>query len=294
MFKNYKVGLASLALAFSGLAVASGAGVPAPSTKLSKPPKVEPLVPYTGPLPAALQSAKGAVELFKRFPAAGGLDGWVAQDKASGKNLIFYTTPDGETLLAGILMDRSGRNLTSEYMEKYVPAPDYSEVLASLRTDAASVMVGSPKAKAELTVMYDANCGYCKVMHRLTQPAVDSGVLKVRYIPVGILSADSTNKGAAILASKNPAATIDASVAGSAEMSNDRAMMAKVSANTNLMKKHGFNGTPVVMYSAKVGGDETVFVSNGVPNITEMFQRLGVDGQLDTLRQDPSLARYVR
>ncbi|KWA84008.1 hypothetical protein WL29_21830 [Burkholderia ubonensis] len=258
--------------------------------------KAEPLKPYTGTLPPALQYAKTAagLQVFKKFPALGGLDGWVVQDP-SGKNVVVYSTKDGEALIAGMMLDKNGKNMSATYGEEHIPAPDYTEAINEFKA-APGVSVGNAKAKAEVVIVFDANCGYCKLMHKLIGPAVDAGELKVRYVPVAILGADSDIKGAGILAAKNPAAAIDGATAGRAETSTDKDLLAKVQANTNLMKKHGFNGTPAVLYAVKgkAGGDDTVYVANGVPNITEMFSRMGISGQTDKLKSDPALARFLR
>lgn len=255
----------------------------------------ETLTPYTGTLPPALQyaAANGGLVVFKKFPAAGNLDGWVVQDKASGKNIIIYSSKDGEALIAGMMLDKNGKNLSAAYAEANIPTQDYSAALADFK-DAAQVVVGSPKAKAEMYLVFDANCGYCKLMHKLVTPAVEAGELKVHYVPVAILGADSDVKAAGILASRNPKDAVSGTVAGHAETSNDKALLAKVQANTGLMRKHGFNGTPVVLYKAKDAGEDTVFVSPGVPNIIEMFLHMGIDGKVEKLKQDPSLARYVQ
>lgn len=258
--------------------------------------KTEPLKPYTGTLPAALQFAKtaGGLEVFKKFPAAGGMDGWVIQDKASGKHVIVYSSKDGEAMVAGMMLDKGGKNLSQVYSEEHIPSPDYSEAMDDFVKDGASVVVGNPKAKAEILVVFDANCGYCKVMHKLVAPSVDAGELKVRYVPVAILGADSDTKGAGILAAKDPRESIEGAVSGRMATSTDKALLEKVKANTALMKKYGFSGTPVVLYRAKVKGEDTVFMSGGVPNINEMFGRLGISGQLEKLKQDQSLSRFVR
>ncbi len=258
--------------------------------------KAEPLKPYAGTLPAALQYAKtaGGLEVFKKFSAAGGMDGWVVQDRASGKHIIVYSTKDGETVLAGMMLDRAGKNLSQVYAEEHIPAPDYSAVLDEFLKDSASVVVGSAKAKAELLVVFDANCGYCKVMHKLVAPSVDAGELRVRYVPVAILGADSDVKGAGILAAKDPREAVEGAVAGRMSTSTDAALLEKVKSNTALMKKNGFGGTPVVLYRAKVKGEDTVFVANGVPAMNELFSRLGISGQTDKLKADPALARFLR
>ena len=271
------------AVALSAIAMSAFAG------------KAEPLKPYTGPLPASLQFAKtqGGLEVYKKFQAAGGLDGWVVQDKASAKDIIVYTSKDGEALIAGMMLDKSGKNLSGTYSDMYIPAPDYSEAMAAFKSS-PSVVVGNAKAKAEMVIVFDANCGFCKIMHKLVSPAIEAGELKVRYVPVAILGADSDVKGAALLAAKDAKAALDADVEGHAATSTDQGLVGKVRANTELMKKFNFGGTPVVLYSAKDKGEDTVFVSPGVPAILEVFNRLGINGQVEKLKQNPDLQRFVR
>lgn len=243
-----------------------------------------------GAIPAALQFAQKSanLEIEKEFPAAGGLKGWLVKEP-SGRHIVVYTTQDGEVLIAGMALDKAGKNLTAQYAEQYAPQVDYSPAYKAFTSEAASVMVGNSSAKAEVTIVFDANCGFCKAMHKLVQPAVDAGELRVRYVPVAIMGQDSDTKGAGLLAAKNPAEAVD-----SPDPSNDKALIGKVMSNTALMKKYGFNGTPVVMYKSKVGGPETLYVSPGVPNILEMFAKLGISGQVEKLKADPSLARFVR
>lgn len=252
---------------------------------------------FKGTVPPSLKFAEtaGSLEVIKSFPATAALDGWVVKDKNSGKNLVVFTTKDGETLLAGLAMDKTGKNLTSVFSDIHVPGPDYSAAMKDFAQNGASVTVGAGSAKAEITVVFDANCGFCKVMHKLVAPAVAAGELKVHYIPVAILGADSDVKGAGVMASKNPLAALDALAnGGTAQTSNDKALLAKIQANGVLMKKHGFSGTPAVLYMGKQDGEDTVFAANGVPNIMEMFSRLGISGQVATLKKDPSLARFLR
>lgn len=254
-----------------------------------------PAQPYKGELPAVLQFAKGSgLEIYNKFPAQGGLDGWVVKDQGSGKQVVIYTSADGSVMLAGMLLDKTGKNLTAEYTEQFVAPPDYTAALADFNK-AASVMVGKSSAKAELTVAFDPNCGFCKILHRLLEPAVTAGEVKVRYVPVAILGADSDRKAAAMLESKDVLGDVTTlSTGGQAKLSTNPALLAKVQENTQLMRKHGFNGTPAVLYKTKAKGDETVFVSNGVPNMNELFERLGISGQVDKLKADPNLARFLR
>jgi thiol:disulfide interchange protein DsbG len=262
--------------------------------------KVEPLTPYTGTLPPALKLASNmqggnGLEVFKKFPAAGNLDGWVVQDKRSHKNIIVYTSKDGKVLIAGMMLDENGQNLSAQYTAANVPPaaePDYVAALSEFKS--GGVLVGNPKAKAEITVVFDANCHYCKDLEKVVAPAIDAGALRVNYVPVAILTPDSLTKGAAFLAAKDPKAAMAGIISGNAAVSNDQALSAKVMANTGIMKKYDFSGTPAVLYMGTDKGDKTVFTAGGVPNFVEMYKRLGLDDKLlQPAAQDPSLARYV-
>ncbi|WP_087864638.1 thiol:disulfide interchange protein DsbG [Comamonas thiooxydans] len=251
--------------------------------------------PYKGEVPPVLKFGQAAgLQIFKKFDAVDSLTGWVVKDANSGKQVVIYTTPSGNTMIAGMVMDKSGRNLSAEYMETHVPPPDYSAVMAEFQK-ATKVTVGKASAKAEVVVAFDPNCGYCKVFHRLVKPAIDAGSLKVTYVPVDILQGDSDRKAAGLLEAKDALADIEALATGApAAVSSNPALIAKVKENTGLMRKHGFNGTPVVLYAGKQNGEDTVFVANGVPEIAQMYERLGIKVDLTSLKSDPTLGRFVR
>lgn len=242
----------------------------------------------------SLSQTGPGLEIVEHFEAKGGLDGWVLKDGESGQYFIGYTTPDGEVLLAGLALNAQGENLSALYNEQYVPAPDYSAAMSDFAEVADSVVLGNAHAPAEIVVAYDPNCGFCKVLHKLVQPAIDAGQLKMRVVPVAILGQDSGPKSAGLLATSDLHNAMVASTygIGQVQRSNDPALLSKVNANTNLMRKHGFNGTPLVLYEADRAGNPTVYVSNGVPAVKEMFERLGIDGNLDKI-DDPSLARFL-
>lgn len=254
--------------------------------------------PDPATFPVALKNAHnaGGLDVIKQFEAMGGLTGWIVQDKSSGNHVVVYTTADGELLIAGMALDRMGRNMTNLYAEEYVPAPDYTPAYEAFAGEnSVAVALGNPDAEAEITVLFDANCSFCKVMHQLVRPAIEAGELRVRYVPVAILGGDSDRKAAALLATDAPMGLVDAYVAGArGELSTDPALLAKVNANTDLMREHGFSGTPAVFYKTVDAGDETIHVVHGVPKVAEMFERLGIDGQLDQLEANPNLTRFLR
>lgn len=246
-------------------------------------------------LPPFLKTAteSGQLQVLKDFKADLGLTGWVVKEPRNGQATIIFSNPEGY-IFSGMLLDKNGRNLTAKYAEEHVPKPDYTPAYKAFSAggEAAGVTVGSSTAKAEIVVLYDANCGFCKLLHKMVNPAVEAGELRVRYVPVAILGGDSDKKGAGLLAADNAKEAADAVVDGTAQLSTDKALLGKVANNTKLMQKYGFNGTPVVLYKNKA--DDTLVVSPGLPSAVEMFGQLGISGQMDKLKADPALVKYLR
>lgn len=280
MLKKAVVGVA---LAAASLAAFSA---DAPAAKPFDPAKV----------PAVLKNPQfaGSMEVQKSFPGPSGLTGWVVKDVANNKQVVLFSTADQNTVLAGMLLDKDGNNLSAAYAEQHIPKPDYTAAFDDISANGAFAIEGNPKAKAEVTVFYDVNCGFCKLFHKMMQPSIDAGDVRVRYLPVAILGADSGPKGAALLASKDVGKSMAAAVGGQAEQSSDKALLAKVASNTVLMKKHGFSGTPAVLYKATSGKDSAVIISSGLPTASELFKNLGINGYMDKLKADPQLAQYLR
>ncbi|MBK3780041.1 thiol:disulfide interchange protein DsbG [Paraburkholderia aspalathi] len=286
MLKKKLIGLAILASLGSAGAFAASAPAAASGTEAA----------YSGPVPAVLQQAmiKGGLDLYKKFQAAGSLNGWVVKDRNSGKYVIVYTTTDDSVLLAGMALDTSGANLTNNYAQEYIPATDYSPAYKSFTTEATSVFWGSASAKAEVTVVMDPNCPFCQRFERMLKPAVDEGALRVRLVPVAFEAPDSGVKAAGLLATKNIKAYMDSDVVrGQVEQSSDAGLKAKVDANWSLMRKFGLNGTPAVFYMSGKGNSQTLNVSPGLPDMTEFFKKLGLDGYIAKAKAlDPQFAQY--
>lgn len=245
--------------------------------------------------PAAITNLKANGMLpVKQFDTKLGLRGWVLKETRANEHTMVFTPENGsDIVIAGMLIDASGKNLTPVFAAEHLPKPDYSPAFDAFapKGEAVGVVIGSAKAKAEVTVLFDANCGYCKLMHRLLQPSIDAGDLRVNYVPVAILGSDSPAKGAGLLASKDAKAALEAAATGRAETSTDTALLTQVAKNTELMQKHGFNGTPVVLYKSTKGD---LMVANGLPNLSGFFAALGIDGKMDKLKSDPALRQYVR
>lgn len=219
-------------------------------------------------VPPALQLAvQGGLKVERSFSAAGGLTGWVLSEGA-GRNLVVFTSADGEVAIAGNMVDSKGTNLTAKYLDQYAPKIDYSKFWSKL--EKSSFIAEGAQGKDVKNVIYvfeDANCGYCHQMWKAVQPYEKAG-LQVRWIPVAFLSKDSANKAAGVLSAKDPAAAF-------AAMHNDPSraaalavtpvtpeMKAKLDANAKLMAEMGFRGTPATLYKDKSG---KVLAADGMP-----------------------------
>lgn len=219
-------------------------------------------------LPVPLQLAiQGGLKVEKNFQAAGGLKGWVLSE-GPGRNMVVYTTEDGEVAIAGTMLDAKGQNLTAKYIEQYAPKVDYSK--AWPRLESSAYIAEGAKGKAVKSVIYafeDANCGYCHLAWKALQPYEKAG-LQVRWIPVAFLGKDSANKAAAVMTAKDPAVAMAEMHANYGKQSDANTtpvspeIKAKLDANAKLMNELGFRGTPAILYKDKTG---KVVAQDGMP-----------------------------
>lgn len=275
---------------FLALAVAAAVSLAAPAVAATPFAELPP-AQYPGVLSVM---ATNGMKPVKQFEAAPGLRGWVMKQAESATHTVIYTPDSADVVIVGTIFDDKGRNLSSQFIKQHVPAPDHSAAYKafSAEGEAASVVVGKASAKAEISVLFDANCGYCKLLTRLLAPSVAAGELRIRYVPVAIMGDDSDGKGAALLAAKDPDATVSKFLKPkSGPTSADVALLAKVKANTALMSKFGFSGTPAVLYKDKAG---TLMVSNGLPSLLPLYEALGIPSHAEALAKEPDLQRFIR
>lgn len=236
---------------------------------------------------------KAGMKVVTKFQAAGSLQGWVLSQ--NGQNSVVYTTADGKLLIAGALIDESGTNLTAQYAEKHIPKPEYDKLMPKLEKS-AYIVTGAKgnAAKSTIYVFTDLNCGYCALTYKAFLPYESVG-LQIRWVPVGVLRADSLTKAAALLESPNAEAMMrahklgfgkDASAGIKPAASVSDALQKKLEANTALMREFNFNGTPGIVYKDKNGKAVT---NNGMPRLSNLPSITGLPSQTHT---DPDLARF--
>lgn len=255
-------------------------------------------VPAANKLPAPLQLAvQGGMKVERQFDAEGGLTGWVLS-QGVGKYMIAYTPPGGEVLMAGMLRNAKGEDLSKTYMAKYAPTPDYSKYWSRLeKMETINTGAQGSAVKSVIYAFMDPNCIYCHFAWKALTYYEAAG-LQVRWIPVGILGGDSAAKAAALMMAKDPGAawashgkTWSTKVPGSGvkPVASIPANVKKIlDANGSFMVELGMSGTPGMLYKDASG---TVKKLEGMPNLSDLPGITGIPEQEIT---DPELQRFRR
>lgn len=255
------------ALALALLATASGAFAATGNVsdvKASAAPQKSIDVPP--PLRLAVETG---LKIVTSFPAKDGLTGWVLS-RGPGQNMVVYSTPKADVVIAGNMLDAKGRNLSQEYLDKYAPKVNYAQYWDKVQ--ASTYFKEGARGAAVTSIIYaieDPNCPFCNLAWKSLQPYEQKG-LQVRWIPVAFEAKDSMNKAAAILEAKDPAKANAAWHARFEQpdpaLSNYRpsaAVEAKIKDNLKLMSAMGLGGTPSFLWKDKTG---KVSAISGMPS----------------------------
>lgn len=219
------------------------------------------------------------VKIIQSFPSVSGFKAIVA-DNGKEKRL-FYVTPDGKSLVAGIVFDTAGNNVTATDMTragvsdngnaniKNIPAPQLESIWS--RAEKLHWIADGKAGAKTIYVFFDPNCPYCHRLWTTLRNPVQSGKIQVRWLPVPILKESSKGLGAALYASSNPADAM-------ARMINHQLepIQVDVMANRNmaynllLLRDTGYTGVPTVLY--RQAGK--IHVSMGVPDEQELTAML--------------------
>lgn len=238
-------------------------------------------------------AVRGGDKVVRSFPAVSGLTGWVLS--RGGHYEIFYTTPDGKTLIDGELIDAQGKDLSEEYDRRYIPHPGRRKLFAQL---GHTPFVAEGRRRAPVSVLYalfDPNCPYCHLAWKALQPYEKAG-LQVRWVPVAYIKPSSVGKAAAILEAKDPLAAFRKNELGYDMRTHDGgiAPFAKPSAaarhqllaDNRIMQKLGASGTPALVWKDRRG---KVQLKVGMPPLSDLPAITRLPEQAET---DPALARF--
>ncbi len=242
---------------------------------------VAPAIAQDRPAPLVALEKQG-VRIVGTFPSPGGLTAWAGY--MGQQPIALYATPDGKHMIVGTLLDADGKDITHAALEKVVRQPMTDGIWGRL-TQSKWLADGQAKAPRIVYVFTDPNCPYCNKFWSDARPWVDSGKVQLRHVIVGILTATSPAKAAALLADKNPAqaleayershagATAKALASGRPRPLDDIGLkplgtipapvQAQLDGNEKLMSELGLRATPAVVWKDDSGA---VQMLTGIPD----------------------------
>ena len=123
---------------------------------------------------------------------------------------------------------------------------------AAIQAEASGFTVGSPMSARTVYVFFDPQCPHCAALWKSAKPL--KAQAKFVWIPVALLNKTSEAQGAALLAAKDPVATMDeheasisakgGGISAMGELDTQRAAVVK---NTALMNRFGFASVPSIV-----------------------------------------------
>ena len=123
---------------------------------------------------------------------------------------------------------------------------------AAIQTEASGFTVGSPMSVRTVYVFFDPQCPHCAALWKSAKPL--KAQAKFVWIPVALLNKASEAQGAALLAAKDPVATMDeheasmsakgGGISATGDLDAQRAAVVK---NTALMNRFGFASVPSIV-----------------------------------------------
>lgn len=178
-------------------------------------------------------------------------------------------TPDGKHVVAGTLVDSTGKDLTADLLQSTLAKPMADVVWGQLEK-IHWIADGRVNALTTVYVFTDPNCPYCNKLWADTRPWVDAGKLQLRHVMVGILTPTSAGKAAALLGARDPAVALDVHerghvVSNAKTLATGRpkplgdegvkplaviptAIAPQLDANARLMDSYGLRSTPALAW----------------------------------------------
>lgn len=214
------------------------------------------------------------VQVLKVFDVPGNLKGYAVTSK--GMPSVFFTDKKGEVAFFGVLIDKNGKNLTKEYLEKYAQPKAFQHGISALEEDAAWFEEGT--GQQVVYVFYEPNCGYCHRLYKLLRNHLTD--LRIRWVPMAFLSNESAPVAAYMLASDNPNEYL-AKVNEAKEKNQPlpepgpyaKDHLDKLELNSTVMRQFGIQGTPAVVYEK----DGKTSLIKGVPSMENLADMIGTE-----------------
>lgn len=251
--------------------------------------------PMPPPLQALVEEGAQARYLGREY----GLDGWITI--RNGEEQYFYVTTDGRALLMGLLFDRDGKAVTVRQVKELQdkaggvldsfavkePATDPSKISptsTAFKTPAEQLYDNAESSnwialgKDGAPVIYsfmDPQCPHCHdFMEDLRKDYIDTGLLQLRVIPVG-LREDTRAQAAYLLAAPDPAERWYRHLAGDkTALPVEKGINEQgVERNLAIMQSWKLDATPTTVYRDAKG--QVKIVRGRARNVGDILHDLG-------------------
>ena len=212
---------------------------------------------------------QSGLKVVREFKAPSGLIGLVIEQ--NGEYSIMFTTADRQTLIAGVLMDARGSNLTAEYAINQLPKQTKATNTLNQLNNTMYVKTGSLKPKVSLFAVFKPTCEMCHLFYKLT--TYYDG-LEVKWIPI-VTNEDDAKVVDSIFSSTNKEKAIkDWFEKGikdeNASIENGNKIYQK---NINYLKEFNILNTPTILYTGK---DLNVYTKSGLMSAKELDTITGI------------------
>ncbi|MES2976138.1 MAG: thioredoxin fold domain-containing protein [Pseudomonadota bacterium] len=151
--------------------------------------------------------------------------------------------------------------------------------IAEIAAEARGFTAGQPMSARTVYVFFDPQCPHCAILWNSAKPLKSQA--KFVWIPVGLLNGSSAPQGAALLASTDPVAAMDAHERSMSEKGGGisatgdlDAMKAAVVANTKLLDRYQFNSVPTIVANNAITG--ALVVKEGALPTDQLAELLGL------------------
>jgi len=231
---------------------------------------------FLSPLPlseVAASETPSAIEYLKRqgneviaLGKANGLDGYLLI-KGAHKQTV-YVTPDGKAVIAGLMFNDLGENLTANQLRNLEPIK--TENGLSKTPYGTGFRLGSG---GELVIVYaDPLCPACHKFLKDAVVPIKEGKLSLFIIPVGVIAKESTPIASSLIQSAKPAVAWvnyhnknDHNFVNSQANSNSSIILE----NNAIFSREQFRLTPTIL---RKNGDRLDVMSGAPKNISVLYE----------------------
>jgi thiol:disulfide interchange protein DsbG len=183
-------------------------------------------------------------------------------------------------LLALAGCDKTPSNATQSQASASAGRVPTAAIYDTVAAKAAGFTIGNMMATRVVYVLFDSQCPHCGRLWQTVKPLL--GQIRMVWAPVRFVGELSGRQGAVLLSAKDPVAEMDAheqsleakrgGLVPPPDISSE--LVAKVTANTNLMQQIGADSVPFMVYKNPATGQSASF--EGALETADLKKLLGL------------------